>query len=216
MQKKNKESWFDRFNWEQIYAYRTQIGTALLIVLVIVWAFNWYISRSESTSLTNSLRAEKIFERLHHPSQEEEPAPSIDEFIKLSPSGSANAQRFSGIIVEEKMIAHEPDFSSEYYQMAIKRIEKSDLPIHAQAVQALVMNGDQAVSAWDSIIEQSEQFPALRCYALLQRVRLSSVEQKKEYITRMEKCIEEHAELADLLEEWTLGNKEKFVKYISL
>lgn len=184
--------WHERLlnwsGWEKMAEYRAQfIGAALSLVVIVILIGLWY-SRSESSSVANTLRAEAIVHRLRL----EEVAPEKSEnstetdltrLKELSPPRSALFSRFSGVVAEEEVLQHVQPLSKSRFDMASLTLCNASLPLFSSLTTETYLShegkGDDALRLLDETIDKTkEQYPIVHMYALLQKAVLLREQQK--------------------------------------
>jgi hypothetical protein len=184
--------WHERLlhwsGWEHVIEYRWQLIGISLCLITMIWILAWWFARSESTSLSQTLRAEAIVQKLRNPESAPEPSEisvekALQRLKELIPLGTPLATRFSGVIAEEEVMQHVHPISQERFSIASENLLQARLPTKSSLVLATQLSQDgkidEALLIIDDIIAKSAvNFPQEHAYALLQKASLLR-EQKK-------------------------------------
>ena len=157
------------------------IGISVFLVAVI-WLLGWWFAKSESSSVTNSLRADLIVQRLRNPgSSTASPEVSVKQDLQrledLCPERTRLATRFSGVIAEEQILQDIYPLSNQRFSVASENLVQSNLTFDSAIVLATKLTEDgkneEALGIIDDTIAKTgTEFPETHAYALLQKITI--------------------------------------------
>jgi tetratricopeptide (TPR) repeat protein len=201
---------------------------------MLIWVICWWFARSESSSITQTLRAEAIVEKLRSPESTAEEltiaaAEGFDQKLdELSPPGTSLSTRFSGVIAEEALLQHAQPVPEPRFVVAEKNLSKVSLDLHSLLVQGalLFQQGklDEAIRVFDDVLgktaeqNQAESFPTMRAYAMLQKAALLW-EQKKPnsaLIEELQQFLSSRPDQEKYFDTWFSGNYHQGLAFIKV
>ena len=230
-------TWYDRLlmwsGWESVVEYRGQVITGIVCLIAGAWLIGWWLSRSESSSVSQTLRAEVIVERLRSPGatpQKEGYSVEKDaqQLALLASVGTPIGDRFSGVVAEEELLAHTTPLVAQRFDTAVHQLTEASLPLQSTVVRATLLANEgqveQALNLLDellgnsALIQSDTAFPQLRAYALLQKAAVLHGQKKPNsaVIDELHQWMNSHPQVEQAMDSWVSGESAQLIDSLRL
>jgi len=214
--------WYTKIRWDYLYERRKQLLFLFFALILFVWIVSVFVSKGETTSVSQTAQAERIVAHLTRPPPTDQKIAyekELDSLLDLLSHSPSLASRFSGIAAQEEIL-QKRDLSEKWFEMAGNTLEDARLPVYKSIVQATLYSEqnetEKAFIILDTILSNNEIVPKVRFYVLFQKAFILKKLHRSndDEIEGMKKIIETDPDISGLFDVWVRDSATNVLAFL--